>query len=734
MTKGCLVWREPGQCATIAATTSISMAEELLNSIQPRSYAGIVSYLSPSSFLTITDFEKSTLALTNWLDLPASDQHKKGRKRCNPDAVFRVFGEYCDYEPSEVRAEMLTFITNDFNYFRDVSWLNLNMHKKSLSQWINDMRNQNTPADELAIFALSRMYRRHSVVYSKNRTWCTIRTSKPLSEKDVYLACDTKFVQTGPRNFVSLIKKPSSCMPVMQFERLENIYEGGYYDEENKQSTSNISAVTPGEGIEAVHSTTVEKVSTEPTKTSVDIQESTDNKNVEYCALHGCKISPNDTFITNEAPNGEHNTDINFPNASEVCKVSDDSTLNIFNPLEESEPNLDLCMTNQNSNQVNNNHASDFENISTKKCFVRVLNLSQEEIDFLSGPKLLPSFTSDNKVVTTKKLINTEAANAEKTPKDKSTPFVTLGTITDIAKHVTKPDPNIDEHEALSTANETLIRNLRPRRKTTVHLNYSEPEIEVSDGNSTDEYTPQLEKTQNKLDNKKGPSAARLAAQKRRRDKPKPPPKPQTSPVNTVDPVSIKPPSSPKKRKGSLNIKTVTLPKRIKLRSFKCPSCDHISRSEKERNQHHKTSHGSLKCAVCDDIFETPSGLHRHQYKHKDLNFMCETCGDKFPFSSQLKEHRITHLTGRGHTCFAKDCGKSFKNNSSLVRHLKVHSGKTYSCPNKDCDYSTVSERNLKSHLILHTDSHNYSCGKCGQAFKYHTQMSRHVNNKVCTK
>ena len=77
MTKGCLVWREPGQCATMAATTSISMAEELLNSIQPRPYAGIVSYLSPSSFLTITDFEKSTLALTNWLDLPASDQHKK---------------------------------------------------------------------------------------------------------------------------------------------------------------------------------------------------------------------------------------------------------------------------------------------------------------------------------------------------------------------------------------------------------------------------------------------------------------------------------------------------------------------------------------------------------------------------------------------------------------------------------------------------------------------------------
>ena len=194
------------------------MAGELLTSILPRPYTGIVPYLSPSSFLTVKDFEKSSLASNSWLDLPTGDMHKKGRKRCDPDVVFRVFGDFSDHEPSEVRAAMLSYISEDFNYFRDVSWLNLNMHKKKLSQWLDDMRNQNTPADELATFALSRLYKRHSVIYTKNRTWCTIGTSKPLSEMDVYLSCDVRLVQMGPRNFVSLIKKPSSCMPVMQFE------------------------------------------------------------------------------------------------------------------------------------------------------------------------------------------------------------------------------------------------------------------------------------------------------------------------------------------------------------------------------------------------------------------------------------------------------------------------------------------------------------------------------------
>ena len=78
------------------------MAEELLTSILPRPYTGIVPYLSPSSFLTVMDFEKSSLSENNWLDLATGDKHKKGRKCCDPDVVFRAFGDFSDHEPSEV--------------------------------------------------------------------------------------------------------------------------------------------------------------------------------------------------------------------------------------------------------------------------------------------------------------------------------------------------------------------------------------------------------------------------------------------------------------------------------------------------------------------------------------------------------------------------------------------------------------------------------------------------------
>ena len=100
------------------------------------------------------------------------------------------------------------------------------------------MRTVTTPADELAIFALSRLYRRHSVVYTKDKTWSTIGTSTPMNEKDVYQQCDLKFILMGKGHYVQLIRKPLVSMPVVPLQPMESVYESGYYED-----------VTPAENI-----------------------------------------------------------------------------------------------------------------------------------------------------------------------------------------------------------------------------------------------------------------------------------------------------------------------------------------------------------------------------------------------------------------------------------------------------------------------------------------------------
>ena len=251
-------------------------------------------------------------------------------------------------------------------------------------------------------------------------------------------------------------------------------------------------------------------------------------------------------------------------------------------------------------------------------------------------------------------------------------------------------------------------------------------------GSDSDEYLPQPNPLP-KLDNKWKPSASRIAAQQhRKRNKNHDDPKRESNENVPEEPPDPKTKLEEKSSKGELNIKTVSLPKRVRSRTFRCQTCKYICHCEKERNQHHKDNHGLLTCAVCSEVFNNPSGLHRHKYRHTDLKFTCESCGDSFPFKSQLKDHRVKHLTDRGHSCFSKDCGRSFKNKSSLIRHLKEHDGKNYPCPEDGCPYSSNIKRNLKAHMIKHTDIHPYSCLHCGQAFKHHTQMARHINNKVC--
>ena len=87
---------------------------------------------------------------------------------------------------------------------------------------------------------------------------------------------------------------------------------------------------------------------------------------------------------------------INFPLSSVVCCTSTDSALNGFNPLEESEPNLD--MIGQNTANLSGQNMEDpvittkdlVNDAMSKTWRISVRKLTPEEVDFLSGPKLLP--------------------------------------------------------------------------------------------------------------------------------------------------------------------------------------------------------------------------------------------------------------------------------------------------------------------------------------------------------
>ena len=59
------------------------------------------------------------------------------------------------------------------------------------------MRNVKYAGDELTLYALCKLYRRHAIVYTMTGIWTTIKDGVLLSESDLEEKCDIKLLHLG---------------------------------------------------------------------------------------------------------------------------------------------------------------------------------------------------------------------------------------------------------------------------------------------------------------------------------------------------------------------------------------------------------------------------------------------------------------------------------------------------------------------------------------------------------
>ena len=73
---------------------------------------------------------------------------------------------------------------------------------------MNVMAKPDTAADVLAIFALSKMYKKHTVIYNKAKLWMTLDPPYPMTETELHDNCQILLVYVGKDSYGILCRKP----------------------------------------------------------------------------------------------------------------------------------------------------------------------------------------------------------------------------------------------------------------------------------------------------------------------------------------------------------------------------------------------------------------------------------------------------------------------------------------------------------------------------------------------
>ena len=214
--KGCLIWRE--KTIKMASAEKLSMAGELLHDLRAKLYDTCISNLTKTHCVNLKKFNRERLPEGTWI---TGKRFLTNSNRVIPNALFELFGEFSDQTGSIVHDSMVGWAYDNYRLLENVCKIAMDQRKTTLQGWIIKMVKEQTPGDEIALYILSRMYRKHTFVYTQMFSWTTLLYTWPVQEKEIIDKCEIVLVymKLGVFGELQKIRPPTTTIIQVETDR-----------------------------------------------------------------------------------------------------------------------------------------------------------------------------------------------------------------------------------------------------------------------------------------------------------------------------------------------------------------------------------------------------------------------------------------------------------------------------------------------------------------------------------